>query len=363
MLPEEIQAELTRLAEVMSRSKAWDFHKDTHGVKGDLENKEAEFFVSHDPPEWLSRKKAHLPDPKSAASKSKTRRRPAELAEARREIIVDSGSSQHMIGLSELNETEKKTIRKLSSPFLVQTAHGVVLCDKKVKIYIHELEMWVWAGLLEDSPAVLSLGRLCSHMGFAFYWEEAADFGYLIKGGKTIKCKTVCNVPTVTVATEAETQEAKESDGTTSDSSEVSLVLVTSSSSNASSSSSSSSCSDSSWSGSESEAEGDTFDRAMAPFSHDDYDDEHGGADSDESMPSEKTSDTSSRSSSSRSGSTSQSSSGTSSAPKRSQRRLSARERRIRSRKIAAKNSFKGKHNLFTHFQRTTLALFAHRAR
>ena len=168
ILPEELQAELTRLAEATSRVSAWEFHKEAHGIKGDLERKKDEFFVTHDEPQWLSHKEAHVPDPKAAASKSRRGRDSPELNEARREIIVDSGASRHMIGLSELNETEKNTIRKLKQPFLIQTAHGVVACDKEAKIYIHDLDLWVWAGLLEDSPAVLSLGLFCKRMVFRF---------------------------------------------------------------------------------------------------------------------------------------------------------------------------------------------------
>ena len=95
------------------------------------------------------------------------------------------------------------------------------------------------------------------------------------------------------------------------------------------------------------EKEGDVFDKALAPFNHDDYEDESSTSQSEtsSSVPSEKTSETFSRSGSSKS------SSGSSSAtPKRTQRRMSARERKIRSRKISAKSSRECKHNPFTHF-------------
>ena len=83
----------------------------------------------------------------------------------RREIIVDSGASKHMIGINQLRASEKESIRDLSVPFFVQTAHGVVPCTKEARIYIHDLKQWVWAQLLEDSPAVLSLGLLCTQLG------------------------------------------------------------------------------------------------------------------------------------------------------------------------------------------------------
>ena len=57
------QAELTRLAEATSRVSAWEFHKEAHGIKEDLERKQDEFFVTHHEPQWLSYKEAHVPDP------------------------------------------------------------------------------------------------------------------------------------------------------------------------------------------------------------------------------------------------------------------------------------------------------------
>ena len=143
---------------------------------------------------------------------SRSRREPVELPEIRRAIIVDSGASQHMIGEKELHDSERATIRSVKDPFLIQTAHGIVPCDKEARIYVHDLNVWVWAGLLEDSPAVLSMGLLCKSMGFAFTWEEGAEYGFLTKGNKTIRCKTVCNVPTVSIATESESQEAEDSE-------------------------------------------------------------------------------------------------------------------------------------------------------
>ena len=77
-----------------------------------------------------------------------------------------------MIGEKELHESERATIRKVKEPFLIQTAHGIVPCDKEARIYVHDLNVWVWAGLSEDSPAVLSMGLLCKSMGFSFSWEE-----------------------------------------------------------------------------------------------------------------------------------------------------------------------------------------------
>ena len=85
----------------------------------------------------------------------------------------------------------------------------------------------------------------------------------------------------------------------------------------------------------------------MAPFSHDDSEEEYESseASSGGSQLSEKSSSGSSLESSSEGYDQDNSSSS-----QITQRRMSARERKIRSRKIAAKSSFKCKHNPFTHF-------------
>ena len=112
-----------------------------------------------------------------------------------REIIVDSGASKRMIGINQLTESERKSIRCLSIPFLVQTAHGVVHCTNEARIYIHDLKLWVWAQLLEDSPAVLSLGLLCTQMGYSYYWKDGEEQSYLVRMATPLDAKLHVTCP------------------------------------------------------------------------------------------------------------------------------------------------------------------------
>ena len=98
--------------------------------------------------------------------------------------------------------------RRLAAPLLVQTAHGLVPCDNADRIYIHDRSLLVWAGMLDDSPAVLSLGLLCSQLGYSYSWDAGVDHSYLVENRKSTRCTTVCNAPTVSIATSAESQEA-----------------------------------------------------------------------------------------------------------------------------------------------------------
>ena len=56
----------------------------------------------------------------------------------RRDSIVDSGVSRRVLGKKQLHATEARTIHKLSRPFAVQTASGIMMCGSEARIYIHE---------------------------------------------------------------------------------------------------------------------------------------------------------------------------------------------------------------------------------
>ena len=52
---------------------------------------------------------------------------------------------------------------------------------------------------MEDAPAVLSLGKLCSENGYNYVWRFGLD-PYLEKGGLKVYCRHANNVPMITPA-------------------------------------------------------------------------------------------------------------------------------------------------------------------
>ena len=40
------------------------------------------------------------------------------------------------------------------------------------KLYVNDLDVFVTMMLLENSPAVLSLGQLCEEMDYSYEWEN-----------------------------------------------------------------------------------------------------------------------------------------------------------------------------------------------
>ena len=86
---------------------------------------------------------------------------PSKLKPEEREVVVDSGASMHMISKKDLNSTEMDTLTKSCSPTIVITANGEVRTHEEATVYVKELDILLTMKVLEDTPAVLSLGKLC----------------------------------------------------------------------------------------------------------------------------------------------------------------------------------------------------------
>ena len=86
-------------------------------------------------------------------------RQPKEPEE--REFAVDSGASMHMVSKKDLNSAELETIRTSRSPMTVMTANGEVQTREEATENVKQLDLFVKVMLLEETPALLSLGKLC----------------------------------------------------------------------------------------------------------------------------------------------------------------------------------------------------------
>ena len=87
-----------------------------------------------------------------------------------REFVVDSVASMHMISKKDLSDAEMDTLTKSCSPTIVITANGEVQTHEEATVYVKELDMFVTMKVLENTPAVLSLGKLCDENGYSYEW-------------------------------------------------------------------------------------------------------------------------------------------------------------------------------------------------
>ena len=99
----------------------------------------------------------------------------------------------HMLSRKDLNSAEfqcPEALQRLSQP--------VERCKqmRKQQYTFKDLDLFVTVQILEDTPAVPSLGKLCEEHGYTYGWASGQN-PQLTKQGKTTLCKTENFVPLV----------------------------------------------------------------------------------------------------------------------------------------------------------------------
>ena len=168
---EDRSQEETEWQELGAREAAWKLAKSVFKLK---EHERAAFFSS----------------PENRCLPAST------LKPEEREFVVDSGASMHMISKKDLSEAEMDTLTKSCSPTIVITANGEVQTQEEAIVYVKELDMFLTMKVLENTPAVLSLGKLCDENGYSYEWINGQK-PHLIKNGIRIICNTENFVPIV----------------------------------------------------------------------------------------------------------------------------------------------------------------------
>ena len=120
----------------------------------------------------------------------------SSLKPEEREFVVDTGASMHMISKKDLSDAEMDTLTKSCSPTIVITATGEVQTHEEATVYVKELDIFLTMKVLENTPAVLSLGKLCDENGYSYEWINGQK-PHLIKNGIRIPCNTENFVPIV----------------------------------------------------------------------------------------------------------------------------------------------------------------------
>ena len=183
--PEKKNAEDHKLIlakEKAARTRAWQMAKSLNKGMGEFVDTDASFFKILDP------EKNSNPEPPLTAAYA-----------AQRSFVIDSGASHHLIGFNKLTPKEKGSIRSIAEPQRLQSANGIVTVDKEVHIFVPALNISVWAQLMDDCPAILSLGQLCSKQGWTYEWRTGQR-PTLSKGTKRIILTQLHDVPMVFAA-------------------------------------------------------------------------------------------------------------------------------------------------------------------
>ena len=169
---EERSQEETECQERCAREAAWRLAKKILKIKGQI--KTAFFSPSEN---WC------LPAP-------------SNLKPEEREFVVDSRASMHMISKKDLNSAEIDTLTTSRSPTTVITANAEVQTHEEATVQVKELDIFLTTKVLENTPAVLSLGKVCDENGYSYEWINGPK-PHLDKKGIRIQCKTENFVPIV----------------------------------------------------------------------------------------------------------------------------------------------------------------------
>ena len=102
----------------------------------------------------------------------------------------------HMISKKDLSNAEMDTLTKSCSPTIVITANGEVQTHEEAIVYVKELDIFLTMRVLDNTPAVLSLGKLCDENGYSYEWINGQK-PHLIKDGIRTMCNTENFVPIV----------------------------------------------------------------------------------------------------------------------------------------------------------------------
>ena len=102
----------------------------------------------------------------------------------------------HMISKKDLSDAEMDTLTKSCSPTIVTTTNGEVQTHEEASVYVKELNIFLTMKVIENTPAVLSLGKLCDENGYSYEWINSQK-PHLNKNGIRFACNTENFVPIV----------------------------------------------------------------------------------------------------------------------------------------------------------------------
>ena len=101
-----------------------------------------------------------------------------------------------MICKKDLSSDDLDTLRRSRNSAVLLAANGEVQTNEEAQENVHNLNLFVTVQFLEETTAVLSLGKLCEGHGYSHEWVSGQK-PRLTKEEKTIVCKTDNFVPLV----------------------------------------------------------------------------------------------------------------------------------------------------------------------
>ena len=118
-----------------------------------------------DPEDMTIRDRKILREPKALTV-------PAACAGERRiRWFVDRGCPIDLVGLNDLNDTERNLVKRSGHEHSLCTANGTTGTQGRIDGSCKRLKARVQAHVLPNTPALISVGKRCMEMGYSFRWE------------------------------------------------------------------------------------------------------------------------------------------------------------------------------------------------
>ena len=115
------------------------------------------------------------------------------------------------------DSAELETVRVSRSPTNSVTANGEVQTQEEATVYVKELDIFLTMKVLENTPAVLSLAKLCDENGYSYEWINGQK-PHLSKNGMRIQSHTENFVPIVVPGLSASSSSGSDQSTSRSDS-------------------------------------------------------------------------------------------------------------------------------------------------
>ena len=99
----------------------------------------------------------------------------------------------------ELSSDEMGTVKRSRTPTVVLTANGEVRTHGEAQVFVHDSNQFVVVQLLEETPAVLSVGKLlqsCQDHGYSYEWVSGQEARLTRKGKIFSARQTILNLLT-----------------------------------------------------------------------------------------------------------------------------------------------------------------------
>ena len=138
----------------------------------------------------------YVPSKATGAACPKARKVGSPACSSPSRWICDAGSGFDLIGKPEVPaDYVKRHGRSADLSFTLHTANGPIQVDQEVALQVGPLYEEVWPYLLDNTPAVLSVGRRCMKGGYKFVWNPYKDPYLVAPDGRTIMLQVDNYVP------------------------------------------------------------------------------------------------------------------------------------------------------------------------